>query len=61
MAIVTALAEVALGPLVQGACESLGGRLADGVVAGVAALVAQRFFDPGQRLARALERAQARA
>jgi serine/threonine protein kinase len=61
MGIVSALAEVALGPLVEGACEALGGRLAEGVMAGVSALVAERFFDPSQRLARALEGAQVRA
>jgi serine/threonine protein kinase len=61
MSVVGALSEIALGPLIEGACQALGGRLTEGVAAGVASLLADRFLDPSRRLATALERAQARA
>jgi serine/threonine protein kinase len=61
MAIADALSSLAMGPLVEGACEAVGGRLGTGLVSGVTALVLDRFRDHSQRLARALAQAHARA
>jgi hypothetical protein len=61
MPISESLSWLALGPLVEGACQVLGGQLAGGVAGGVGALLADRFRDPSRRLARALEQAHARA
>ncbi len=61
MAIAEALSSLALGPLVEGACEAVGGRLGQGLVSGAAAVVLDRFRDHSQRLVRALAQAHARA
>jgi serine/threonine protein kinase len=61
MAIADALSSLALSPLVEGACEAVGGRLGTGLASGVAALVLDRFRDHSQRLSRALAQAHARA
>jgi hypothetical protein len=61
MGIVLDLSSLALGPLVEGACQVVGAKASEQLVSGVVTLLAKRFTDQSARLTRAVEKANERA
>jgi serine/threonine protein kinase len=61
MSIAESLSSLALGPLVESACHSLGDSVGAGLATGVVALFTRQFTDHSQRLASALAHANSRA
>lgn len=61
MGIALDLSSLALGPVVEGACQVVGAKMGEGMAAGVLNLLVKRFTDQSTRLTRALDKANDRA